>query len=264
MPFLYETHMHTCLASACGKSTGKEHVRFYRDQGYTGIIVTDHFFGGNTSVDRSLPWTDKMDHFWRGYEDAREEGAKVGLDVFFGLEQGFGDDEYLVYGLEKKWMKEHPAMETWNRRELHDHVRNAGGCMIQAHPFRFRDYNRYIRLGGRFVDGVEVANAGNRPEDDARAYRWAKELNLPMTAGSDNHRSPAQPEKLYGVCLERRLETIYDYVDIILNHKQIGLKTVEGRFDITEETPSSDHLDPAYVLNEKETLIPAGRDWLYS
>ena len=26
MGFLYETHMHTCLASACGISTGKEHV----------------------------------------------------------------------------------------------------------------------------------------------------------------------------------------------------------------------------------------------
>ena len=51
MPFLYETHMHTRQASACGKCTGKEHARFYKEQGYTGIIMTDHFFGGNTAID---------------------------------------------------------------------------------------------------------------------------------------------------------------------------------------------------------------------
>ena len=60
MPFLYETHMHTCLASACGVSTGKEHAQFYKDAGYTGIIMTDHFFRGNTAVPRNLPdWKER-------------------------------------------------------------------------------------------------------------------------------------------------------------------------------------------------------------
>ncbi len=43
MGYLYETHLHTCLASACGISTGKEHVRYYKDLGFTGIMMTDHF-----------------------------------------------------------------------------------------------------------------------------------------------------------------------------------------------------------------------------
>ena len=67
MPFLYETHMHTCLASACGTSTGKEHARYYKDIGYTGIIMTDHFFRGNTAVPRNLPWEERVDLYWRGY-----------------------------------------------------------------------------------------------------------------------------------------------------------------------------------------------------
>ena len=107
MSYLYETHMHTCLASACGVSTGKEHVHFYKDQGFTGIIVTDHFFGGNTCVPRDLPWEKRIDLFFRGYEDALEEGLKVGLDVFFGLEQNYDHDEYLIYGLTKEYMKAH-------------------------------------------------------------------------------------------------------------------------------------------------------------
>ena len=31
MPFLYETHMHTCQGSACGKATGREQARVYKD-----------------------------------------------------------------------------------------------------------------------------------------------------------------------------------------------------------------------------------------
>ena len=102
MPYLYETHMHTCQGSACGRSTGKEHVHFYRDAGYTGIIMTDHFFGGNTAVDRTLPWKERINRFWIGFEDAKEEGDRVGLDVFFGLEQHYRGDEYLIYGLSKE------------------------------------------------------------------------------------------------------------------------------------------------------------------
>lgn len=89
MPFLYETHMHTCQASLCGKATGAEQARAYKEAGFTGIIITDHFFGGNTAVDRTLPWTERVDLFWKGYEDAKAEGDRIGLDVFFGLEQNF-------------------------------------------------------------------------------------------------------------------------------------------------------------------------------
>ena len=52
MSYTYETHLHTCRASLCGKSEGSEHVRYYKELGYTGIFVTDHFFGGNTAVPR--------------------------------------------------------------------------------------------------------------------------------------------------------------------------------------------------------------------
>ena len=78
MPFLYETHMHTCQASACGKATGREQARVYKEAGFTGIIITDHFFGGNTAVNRELPWEERIDLFFRGYEDAREEGERIG------------------------------------------------------------------------------------------------------------------------------------------------------------------------------------------
>ena len=259
MPFLYETHMHTCQASACGKSTGKEHARFYKEQGFDGIIVTDHFFGGNTSVDCTLPWEERIDRFWSGYEDAKEEGDRIGLDVFFGLEQNFGFDEYLIYGLTKEYMKAHPEMERWTRRQQLEEVHKAGGCVIQAHPFRMRFYMDRIRLGLQFADGIEVANAGNEQLDDARARRYGLEKGLVMTAGSDNHRSPAS--SLFGVMLEKRLTSIDDYVKIILDRNEIGLYVPEGRFELNG-IPEIDERHKAYLLDSSGWDIPAPKEWI--
>ena len=259
MPFLYETHMHTRQASACGKCTGKEHARFYKEQGFTGIIMTDHFFGGNTAIDRELPWEERIDLFWRGYEDAKEEGDRIGLDVFFGLEQNFRFDEYLIYGLTKEYMKAHPEMEHWTRQQQLEEVHKAGGCVIQAHPFRMRGYMDRIRLGSDFADGIEVANAGNEALDDARAWRYGKEKGLVMTAGSDNHRSPA--DVLYGVRLEKRLTSISDYVRIIMDRNDIGLYVPEGRFELTG-MPDIDERHKAYLLDAFGQDIPAPKEWI--
>jgi len=259
MPFLYETHMHTCQGSACGKSTGREQARFYRDSGFTGIIVTDHFFGGNTAVDRTLPWVDRIDLFRRGYEDAREEGEKIGLDVFFGLEQNFAGDEYLIYGLSPEYLAAHPEMEKWTRRQQLEEVHRAGGCVIQAHPFRMRYYMDRIRLGLLFCDGIEAANAGNEPLQDARAWRYGLEKHLVMTAGSDNHHSPA--DRLYGVELEKRLTSIDDYVKIIKGRNRMKLYVDGDRFALTER-PELDERDRAWMLDEDERDIPAEKEWI--
>ena len=231
MPYLYETHLHTCLASACGRSTGKEHARFYKDAGFTGMIMTDHFFGGNTAVDRSLPWEERVRLFWRGYEDAKEEGDRIGLDVFFGLEQNYAGDEYLIYGLTKEYMISHPEMERWTRRQQLEAVHRAGGCVIQAHPFRIRGYMDRIRVGTDFCDGIEAANCGNDALDDARAYRMGRAMDLVMTAGSDNHLSPI-PDP-FGVELEKKLTDIRDYVCIILNRESVRLHVPAERFAVS-------------------------------
>ena len=259
MPFLYETHMHTCLGSACGRATGKEQARVYKDAGYTGIIITDHFFGGNTAVSRELPWEERIDLFWRGYEEAKEEGDRIGLDVFFGLEQNIHFDEYLIYGLTKEYMKAHPEMEHWDRHRQLEEVHKAGGCVIQAHPFRMRSYMDRVRLGLHYCDGIEVANAGNDPMDDARAWLYAQEFGLLTTAGSDNHCGANWP--LYGVMLDKRLTSIADYVTMVLTKKPIQLYIPEGRLEFAKP-PEIDERHKAYMLDALERDIPTDKEWI--
>jgi hypothetical protein len=241
MPYLYETHLHTSQASVCAVSRGREYIRRYLDLGYTGIIVTDHFFRGNSSIDRRLPWREKVELFCRGYEDAREEGEKRGLDVFFGWEESFAGDDYLVYGLDKKWLLEHPESGNWTRKEQFQEVSAAGGCVVQAHPFRQHYYIRRIILAPYLVHGVEAANAGNgEAAYDGLAWVYAKKLKLPVTAGSDIHSAAdVRQGGTFGVYLDKKLNSVNDYALAVRNDALAGLEFSPGRCDFSGDTRTS-------------------------
>ncbi|MBE5779704.1 MAG: histidinol-phosphatase [Clostridiales bacterium] len=261
MPFLYDTHVHTCQGSKCGTSTGAEHARFYKEIGFQGIIITDHFFNGNTAVPRDLPWKERVELFCSGYEDALSEGQKIGLDVFFGWEQNFNHDEYLIYGLDKNWLLNHPEVESWTRAEQLQVVSKHGGCVVQAHPFRNRAYISQIILGPQFCHGVEVINMGNFAYNDAAAYRFAQEYGLTMTAGSDNHFSCADNWKdtIGGIVLDKPLASVMEYARIIREHLPLRFSVDESRFALQPDAPSLE----TFWLDENEQPSPTGRNWLH-
>ena len=109
-PFLYETHLHTSQGSACGSNSGYEMAKAAHEAGYAGIFVTDHNWGGNTAVNRSLPWEQWVREFEKGYLDAKRYGDEHDFDVFFGYEAGYGGPEFLIYGVDADWMIAHPEI----------------------------------------------------------------------------------------------------------------------------------------------------------
>jgi histidinol phosphatase-like PHP family hydrolase len=253
--YLYETHLHTVRCSACAVSPGPEYISLYKEKGYTGIIVTDHFFNGNTIIPRSLPWREWVNRFYRGYEETREEGERQGLDVFFGWEETFdGSDDYLIYGLDKSWLLEHPEVRSWSRAEQYKTVKEAGGCVVQAHPFRQRYYISRIILSSGCVDAVEAANAGNSEQScDALAMRYAERIGLPATAGSDIHEaSLVRHGDIFGVYLNKKMNSISDYVYAIKNNEIAGLKISQGRCDYHgDETISL----PLVIRDRKDRIV---------
>jgi hypothetical protein len=214
MSYLYETHLHTKTASACGKSAGGEYISFYKDLGYDGIIVTDHFFNGNCAVAKNLPWNERVELFCRGYEEAKEEGDRQNFKVFFAWEDRYLGDEYLVYGLDKKWLLDHPDMLSWDHITHYNKIHESGGLIVQAHPFRERGYLSEISVHPYQCDAFEVANAGNPFEQNRIAYRYAKEHNIPMTAGSDIHLvGHTDNGYIYGMEFDKPLNSIKDFVE---------------------------------------------------
>lgn len=228
--YIYETHLHTNQSSACGESSGRDYVKRYIDLGYSGIMVTDHFFGGNTAIPRRGPWKERIHAFCRGYEDALEEGLRRGFSVFFGWEENMDGDEYLVYGLDKAWLLEHPEMERWTRKEQFDAVTAAGGCVVQAHPFRDRAYISAIHLSTGCVHAIEGYNGGNSPHCDAWALRYGQKKGFPITAGTDiHHIHQRKDEELMGVVFDKPLATVSDYVQAIRQGLPFGVKAPAGR-----------------------------------
>ena len=218
--FLYETHLHTCEASACGKTPGREYISFMMGKGYSGMIVTDHFFNGNSCVPRDLPWEERVNRYCLGYEHAFEAAKGTDFSVFFGIEFNFEGDEFLLYGVGKDWLLAHPGLLAYSRQEVYAAVHEGGGIMIQAHPYRERDYLDSIHLTPGVCDGIEVFNAGNKDYMNALALRYAQELGLPMTAGSDIHHTVTfETAPMGGMQFEEKLTSVEDYAQAVIAGK---------------------------------------------
>ena len=225
--FLTETHLHTAESSACGRATGAEQAEQYKALGYDTIFVTDHFMNGNSAVDRSLPWEKQVEAYCLGFENAKKRGDEIGLTVLFGIEYGWAASDFLVYGVDKEWLLGYPDTLRIDVREFCDRVHAAGGCIVQAHPFREADYISDIKLLPWHTDGVEVFNSGNRRDVFNDRARWyAEQYGKPMTAGSDCH--AVDPNgRFAGVYTERKIETAADYVEAVKTGLIKGLKIPE-------------------------------------
>ena len=67
--YKYELHCHTSESSRCGQTSASDMADFYKKAGYTGLVITDHFLNGNTTVPKDLPWEEtrpsKVFPLWR-------------------------------------------------------------------------------------------------------------------------------------------------------------------------------------------------------
>lgn len=80
--YKYETHLHTCPVSVCTKATVRESLRFYKDISYDGVFITNHFIDGNIGIDKSKPYSEKIEFcFFRflGWAENRERNRDKGI-----------------------------------------------------------------------------------------------------------------------------------------------------------------------------------------
>ena len=197
-PYLYETHLHTSQASACGIDLGSEMAKACKEAGYAGIIVTDHNWGGNTS--------------------------------------GYQGTEFLIYGVDKEFMLAHEELRRASVEEQYALIHGAGGMVIHAHPFREEYYIPEIRLFPEHVDGVEGINAThsnsrskahNEKVFDERAIDYARKYKFPLTAGSDIHRTDLLGG---GMAFRRKLDSIHDFIRAVLDGEDYLLTNGEEWF----------------------------------
>ena len=192
--YFYEIHCHTQETSKCGRSPAREMVRAYKDKGFSGLVITDHFINGNSYANDPETWEEKMDVFLRGWRAAKQAGDEMGLNVYFGLEYthlGGNGEDYLVLGIKPEHLdRELRDCDKWSIEYLCRAVHQLGGIVIRAHPYRQAGYigRVGIQRPGLEIDAVEVFNGGNASDSyNLQAFEMALREGKPMTAGSDTH-----------------------------------------------------------------------------
>lgn len=186
MKYLYETHFHTSEVSPCGNVSAADGVQMYKDAGYSGLMVTDHFSTSYlTERYKASTWKDGIDYFLRGYYEAKRY-EKIDFSVMLGLEARFDQNmnDYLIFGADEKFLYENEWFTKLSLKQFKKLAEKNSLTIIQAHPFRVG----MTVTEPRYIDGIEVFN-GNRRHDSANpiAAAWAERYGLIVSSGSDFH-----------------------------------------------------------------------------
>ena len=213
--FYYETHLHTSPVSKCARAGVEESLRFYKELGYDGVFITNHFLDGNIGGDRSAPYEEQIQFYFSDYEQAVALGKKLGIKVFCGVEISYGGTDFLIYGLDKQWYLAHPEIMGMKKSDELRFLMESGALVIQAHPYRDSSYIDHIRLFPQCVHGAEVMNTSRPEQEQVIAQLYVKHYNLIPFAGSDNHTGPRR-SRLSGMCCPDAVESERDFVSKVL------------------------------------------------
>ncbi len=188
MEYLYEMHAHVKEVSTCSGTFAEKMVEYYTDQGYTGIVLTDHMNNSTFRVPgiENVSWDEKVDHFLTGFNTVKK-AAEGKFNVLLGMEINFYNhhNDYLVYGVTEEFLRSYGDLMAMKPKEFSKIAHENGLLMIQAHPFR-----RGMKVEDwKILDGYEIFNGNPRHHSSNEiAEEWAKLHGKTLvTSGSDFH-----------------------------------------------------------------------------
>ena len=182
----YELHSHTKETSQCAKISAKELVEKYKELGYSGIVITNHYSDLTFSLKEMFNKKLRTEHYLAGYKEAKKYETED-FSVLLGVELRFflNGNDYLIYGVTEELINNMPFLLPLYLKRASAFFRKHGCIIIQAHPYRPYIY----RASTKYLDGVEIVNGKSTKEENEKALKWAEKKNLKIrTAGSDCHR----------------------------------------------------------------------------
>lgn len=217
--YKYQMHIHTSPCSFCGKMPPAELCKALHENGYQGGVLTNHFYHGNSGIDRSesTTWQMFVSAYEKDYLDCLEEAKKYDLDIIFGIEEVVVPGlEILCYGLTPEILYDNPKLQSCSLEEWVQIMRQNGVVLIQAHPFREAFYvPNPGPLPVELIDGVEIYNRGNSTEEmNKKALDFAtKHPHLIRTSSADAHITDRVA--IGGIITNTRIRTSYDLANTL-------------------------------------------------
>lgn len=218
MEYKYELHCHTGIVSRCGRVEPKEIARLYKEKGYSGIVVTDHYspmtFTPNWNPQKQI------DFYINGYKEMKKYEDE-NFSVMFGMEirHYWSANDYLIYGVEEEWLRQQGNLLNVFEKKLYNMVHSQGYLIYAAHPFRVGR----TRCNPEYIDGVEIYNGKTEKALNDKAYEWAKQTGRLMVSGSDFH--TVKNLARGGIITDRQIKNNSDLLEVLRKQNFKMIKT---------------------------------------
>ena len=223
--YRYELHAHTCECDRDAHLSAKELVHLYKDAGYDGMVITDHYIERFYTIwfpeeVEGLSHEQQVARWLKGFRTARDEGRKIGFTVLPGAEVRFNGypNDYLLYGLNEEFFFSVPRLNELKNLDELLALMPEKACVVQAHPFR----DDMVVANSRGLFGIEVFNGGTEKIRNDMAEMFAAHYGLAMTSGSDIH----DPSRLAkgGIITERRICTPEDLSAVLRSGEYVRIE----------------------------------------
>ena len=200
-----ELHSHPKGGSPCADGDSQLAVQKFIDAGYGGVVCSTHYskpyyenvFLGQTHKE-------KIDYFFKVYDDFVKIANEKGLKTFFGAEVRCvpTNTEYILVGFDRAFLYENPPLFNLSQQELFEVAEKNGFFMYQSHPFRTA-----VTVGDpKYMHGAESFNGHyHHINNNDIAQKFCKENNLVGLVGTDYHHDD-QPLTT-GIMLPKSIDT---------------------------------------------------------
>ena len=182
-----ETHCHSVGGSGCAFCTNTDIISAYREKGYDGIILTNHYSKhvSETSY-KGLNNKQRVDAFFNLYKTLKNQAENCNFKVFWGVEIRCLPTltEYMVLGVDESFLYDNPEVYNLSQEELFALCESAGAFMYQTHPFRAG-----VQVGDpKCMHGAECFNGHfHHINHNAIANDFCEKNGLVKMYGTDFH-----------------------------------------------------------------------------
>lgn len=159
-----DLHVHTRERSSCAHASEVEQIQAAIAAGLDAIFITDHW---------SLVPAEHLEELNNRYDPFR---------IFAGIEVSADGEDLLVLGIQDHTLETQP----WSYPDLHAFVRQRGGFIVLAHPFRFHTTIN-LDLQSCLPDAIEVYSSNTPLAAETDIRQVAKSLSIPLLSDSDAH-----------------------------------------------------------------------------
>lgn len=253
---LIDLHTHTHPLSWDSVLTPNDVIDVAKQRGLDGVVFTEHDFAFDP-------------------EEARDLARRHRFLVFAGIEVNVEEGHALVYGLHTYEVAMHRA------RELVPRVRDAGGAIVAAHPYRrwmpepvvlqtmewddLHEYRQALRRAegvGLFdlerLSAMDVLNGRATRKQNGFSHELCTWLGLPRMGASDSH----QPEDVgrAATYFERPIADEGELVSELLAGRVWAIDLTRG--ELTEDPQYHDV--PGDLHDRWEQIAQQRREWKHT